>query len=264
MIIFPILWLLIASFKPAFDIISGPKASLGSLNFTLENYYFVFSSKFHPVFVYMANSLIFACVTAFACSVLATLSGYALARYKFSGSTLFVILILSLHVFPETLLVIPLFRLIKSYGLLDTYIAVLFAHISATLPISIWMMRSYFAFIPSSIEEAALIDGCSRIGAIFRVVFPLIIPAVVVVSINAFLWSWSDFLFALALTDSQSLRTLPLGIMWAFQAEEMTRRVGIGSSLAMTVLYAIPAIIVFAIIQRYMLKTTTFGAVHGA
>jgi ABC-type glycerol-3-phosphate transport system permease component len=190
---------------------------------------------------------------------LGALGGYALSRFRFKGSEGAGYLILVTQMLPTTLTVIPIYLIFKSLALLDTRTGLVIAYTTFALPYCLWMMKGFFDTIPRDIEEAAQMDGCSRVSSLFRVVLPLSIPGLVATSLFAFILAWDEYLFGITLLRSAETRTIAVGIA-TFIGEY-----GTPWDLIMTtsVIATIPVLLMFLFLQRYLLQGLTAGAVKG-
>jgi ABC-type glycerol-3-phosphate transport system permease component len=206
---FPLLWMLISSFKPPPELYQSPPSFLPQ-QWTLANYRDLFiQTEFARYFV---NSLIVASGATVFSLIIGGLGAYSVSRFDLFSTRLFSRFSLIAYMLPEVLLVIPLYFFVVKVGLADTLVALIIANTAFTLPLTIWFMRAYFNAIPVSLEESAMIDGCSRIQALWKVVVPLAVPGLVSVGVFAFNSAWNDFLFALVFVSSETKKTLPLGL----------------------------------------------------
>src|SRR5207253_47232 len=205
--LFPIYWITTASFKTELALYAKPPQWL----FTpiLDNYTRVLTNI--PFFQYLKNSLVIAIGTTVGSLVLGTLAGYGFARFRFRASEAVRFLVLVTRMAPRIVLVVPYYLMMQRLGLLDTYTGLLVAYVSFALPFSIWLLIGFFVDVPLDVEEAAMIDGCSRLGVLIRIVIPIAAPGLVVAAIFAFLVSWNEFLFALILSGVEA-KTLPVVI----------------------------------------------------
>ncbi len=231
----------------------------GSLVFTptTVNYERLFFSRQASFINNTLNSLIIAVATTIIVLVVATLAGYSLQRFRWPRLFVGIVggWILVVHMIPGVTLVGPFYLMFRSLGIYDTHLAVVLAHIVVTLPISVWIVQSFVVDLPQELEEAALIDGCSHLGAFLRVSVPLLAPGLAAVAILAFIFSWNEFLFALNLTSTHT-STIPVGIAKFAQQYEIRY----GEMSAAAFFAAIPAIIFIAIAQRQIVKGLTLGA----
>jgi len=251
---FPIYWATVISLIPGSELYSR---SLIPRLLTFENYFSIFSSNpLRGLTIYIRNSLIVALLTTFFAILIASFSGYTLARLSFQGKNLLSSAILLAYVFPPFILMIPLYILFLNYGLLNTYQGLVLAHLFKTTPFCILMMRSFIMGLPKEFEEAALIDGCSRVGTILRVILPLSMPALATIAAFAFSRSWGEFLFALIIIEKESIMTLPLGLMRLTFGEVFRW----GEIMAGSLIAAIPPTLIYFLFQKY----TVVGIIGGA
>lgn len=250
----PIGWAVLMSLKSKPDIISMPPKWFFVP--TLEHYRTVWSdSRF---FHYAQNSLVIAGTSTLVGLLLGVPAGYALARNRFRGNRLLLLGILSTRMMPPVAFVIPFFIVFTVLQLRDTQLAVIIMHLTFIMGFVIWMMRSYFKDIPRELEEAAAVDGCTPLQAFLRIVLPLGAPGIATSAILAFIFSWNEFLYALVLTTVRA-KTLPLGIYnWVAYEEIMW-----GELTATAVITLIPVVIVYAFVQKALVRGMTMGAVKG-
>jgi multiple sugar transport system permease protein len=252
--LFPIYWVAAASFKTELVLYAKPPQWL----FTpiLDNYRNVLYNI--PFFEYLTNSLVIAIGTTVGSLVLGTLAGYGFARFRFRGSGTVRFLVLVTRMAPRMVLVVPYYLLMQRLGLLDTYTGLLIAYVSFALPFSIWLLIGFFMDVPLEVEEAAMIDGCGRVGVLLRIVIPIAAPGLVVAAIFAFLVSWNEFLFALILSGVY-VKTLPVVIAG------LNTDVGplYGEMSAAAVMVMLPNIVMTLVLQRYLVRGLTLGAVKG-
>ena len=252
----PILWMVGASLKRPEEMLMSV-ASLLPASPTLEHYRRVWTMTLMPR--YVANSFLVAGLATLASLVVSVPAGYVLARFTSYALRKFGESLLAMQMFPGVLLALPLFLTLKALGLLDTYWGLVVAHTTFALPFCVWMLQSYFLAIPLELEEAAMIDGCSRFQALSRVVFPLSGPGVAGVALFSFMFSWKEYLFALILVQSRELRTVSVGVALFMQ------QFGVdwGSLMAAATMATLPILLVFAFLQRFIVHGLTAGAVRG-
>jgi len=224
---------------------------------TLEHYIGVFNPDVFPFLAYFKNSMIVALASASIGVIVAIFGSYSFARLEYKGRGAIQRGVLFVYMFGGILLVIPLFRLIVSFGLFDTRRSLIITYIVQTLPVSLYMLGNYFRTIPDSIEEAAIIDGCSRLQVIYRIVLPLSAPAIVSVFIYAYMISWNEYMFASVFIRSSELRTLPIGLSQLFNTQHYIW----GRMMAASILTAIPVIILFLSIEKFIAGGLSFGGV---
>jgi multiple sugar transport system permease protein len=186
-----------------------------------------------------------------------SLGAYALSRCQLRGKSTFMMLALMPQFFPYVLILIPFYVLMSNLGLVDSHLGLILTHTSITLPFVLWMLTGYFNAIPRDLDQAALIDGCSRLGVLFRIIYPIAIPGMVVAGFFAFVVSWGDYLFVSILSQSQETQTLPIGL----QTFMSSLQVKWGLITAGTVIAIVPTIVFFAIVQRRLVAGLTAGAV---
>jgi multiple sugar transport system permease protein len=253
-VLFPILWMVTSSIRPDAEIFLQPARWIPPTP-TLEAYGKVFSN---PAYLrYFFNSYVVAFATTFVCIVMATLAGYGLSRFHFRGEQLVQLFVVGTQMVPPISLVIPFFILISQLGMYDSYPALVLTYASFALPLATLMLANYFATVPREIEEAAFIDGCGRLRALWAVVFPISVPGVVATSVYAFMLSWNDLLFALTLTQSNQMRTVPVGIALLQTQHAFDWNV----MMAVSILASIPLLVGFVFVQRYLVSGLTGGAV---
>lgn len=252
---FPFLYLLFTSFKTPIDTIAVPPTILPR-EWTLENYTNALGRN--GVMASFVNSIQTAVISTVLSLVLAVPAAYGITRYKTLSGRIFIMAALVTRMVPPVAIGIPLASLMASLGLSDTPVALSIAHTTISLPLSIWLMSSFFEAVPKDLEEAATVDGCSRLGALWRVVIPVVSGGIAVTAIFAFLASWNEFLFALLMTAIRS-QTTPV-VIANFQTQ-----FGLdwGSMTALAAVYSIPVILLTLLLQRKIVAGMTLGAVKG-
>ena len=251
---FPILWMLFSSLKSNTEIFSLPP-ELFPKEFTLKAYHSIFSSPMKVRF--FLNSYLVATVVTFLTLFVAILAGYSFSRHSFKLKKPLNLFIISTQTVPPISLLIPYFGIVVSFRMYDTYFALIFTYMVFTLPYAILLMTGYFNTLPKELDEAVIIDGGSSFTALWRVLVPVSIPGIVATGVYTFLLSWNEFLFALTLTKSTEMRTVPIGIQLlmgqhSYEWNEM---------MAMSILGSFPILIMYMVAQRYFLEGLTAGSV---
>ena len=254
----PVYWMLTISFKSEVDQFAVPPRWF-QFNPTLEHYHDAFVSR--SFIDYLITSAIVSVVSTICALILGTLAAYSLARFRlpYNLDQKVSLWILSTRMFPAIVTAIPLFLMMRDLRLLNTRASLIIVYTAFNLPFVVWMMRGFFAELPRDLEEAALVDGDSRLGALVRVVLPLVAPGLAATAVFCLIVSWNEFLFALVLTQTDAAMTLPVGIAGRVTQYEIKWGV---MSAAGTV--AMLPILVFALaVQRYLVRGLSLGAVKG-
>ncbi|WP_251551578.1 carbohydrate ABC transporter permease [Neobacillus muris] len=253
--IFPIYWTVNTAFKPEGDIIKRPLQYLPT-NPTIDN--FVNSWTNIGFATFFKNSLIVGVSAVIVVLVCSTLSGYALSRYQFKGKRAFMLMLLCTQFIPRAMMIIPLFIIFKNLGLISNPLSLIITYSAVEIPFTTILMSGFISNVPKELEEAAMIDGCSKLQSLRYVVFPLLLPGIVATGVFTFIYTWNEFLIALMLTNQQDKFTLPVGLstmMGEFN-------VNYGALAAGSVIALIPAIILFAYAQKHLVNGMG-GAVKG-
>lgn len=253
---FPLYWMTLTSLKPQTEVFRVPPTFLPA-TWTLEHYVSLFRlTDFGLLFM---NSLkVCLLSTAFALGV-GILGAYSLARFRGRGKEAYGRLVLLAYMFPGALLVIPLLLLFRELGLTNGHFGLSLAYLTFSLPFVMWVMRDFFASVPIDLEEAALIDGATRLGALWDVVLPQAVPGIIATGIFAFLFAWNEYLFALVLISDESLRTLPPGMMRFVSTTDTNW----GLIMAASTLATLPMALAFGLVQRYLVTGMGAGGVKG-
>jgi len=263
-IFLPLLWLLSASFSTQVELFSVPPHWIPQ-HPILQNYADIFfpgqaaSSVPRTFAVSLLNSIKIASAVTLICLVIGSLAAYALVRIPFRHGRAIQLGILATRMIPEVSLVIPLFILASSLQLINKPIVLIIAYMSFALPFSIWLMAAFFETVPIELEDAARIDGCTRLGILFRVVMPISAPGLISTAMFVFLLAWDEFFYALIFTNTLAAKTVPVAI-----AEFVGRyAVNITGMMAGGILAAVPPVLLALIFQRYIVSGLTAGAVKG-
>ncbi len=261
-ILFPFYWMASSSFKTYAEI-GGRKPVYIPSALRLDAYQELFG--YWRFGTNVLNSIKVAVPTAIVAVILATLGAYAVARLHFRGKELMLNSILVIYLFPGILLIIPLFAMLSQIGarlgfdVQDNLPILVLTYLAQTLPVALYMLANYFRTIPSEIEQAGLIDGCSRLGVIWRITLPLAIPALVSVAIYSFMIAWNEFLYALVFLNNRELFTMPIQINTIFNDPSPRPHVVMAASTIMTV----PVVILFLALERFLEEGLAAGGVKG-
>jgi multiple sugar transport system permease protein len=254
--LFPFYWILNTSLKGSREIFNIPIKYWPS-HPSFENYTYLFRNLGFNT--YFRNSAVVSVSTTLLVAFLSLLGGYAMSRYKFRGKSAVYVLLLVTQMLPAVVLMIPLFRTMNYLGLINNLLSLILICTCTNLPFCIFLMMGYFNAIPKGLEEAARIDGCSLLGAIFRILLPAMSPSIVATGAYAFINSWNVYVYAIAFITDKKWYTLPLALN-VFQGEFGTEY---GQLAAGCVISLIPVIIIFAFIQKHLSGGSTAGAVKG-
>ena len=254
--VFPAIWMLSTSIKLPTEQYDIPPQIIPDTP-TISNYVNVLTnSKMYQAFV---NSVIITVCVVAVTLFISILAGYGLRRYKYKGNGVLKIALLFGQMIPSVVIIIPLYFLVAKTGLLDTHFSLIMADMALTIPMGVIMLSSFFETVPKELEEAAKIDGCTGIGALFRVVLPIAKPGLISVAIYTYIHAWEEFLFALNLSTSTRTRTLPIAIhMFAGEFS-----VDWGSTMAASAVVAFPVLLIFLSCNKYFVKGMADGAVKG-
>ncbi len=251
--LFPYLWTFLTSIKTEKELYTIvlhyiPKQP------TLENYITLFKKT--NFFRSMVNSFLVAGVTSIISLLVSILAAYAFARFNFKGKTFFMVSFLLINMFPPVLLLTPLFTIMQKIDLLYTPYSLIIAYSTFTIPFSVWLLTGYIQDLPVSLEEAAMVDGCSRLGAFFKITLPLTIPGIVATGIYIFITAWNEFIFALMFTN-EATRTVPVALQTFIGQFEIQW----GLLTAGGVITTIPVVVLFMFVQKNLVEGLTAGAV---
>ena len=261
-VIAPLLWLVISSVSTLSELLNAPVHWIPQEP-TLERYrQIIYATGTDSAAVFrrsMLNSFIVASAVTLICVGFGSLAAYSFARMHFAGQGKLMYLMLFSYMLPPIMIMVPLYTIMRDLALIDSLRGLIIVYSALIMPFAVWIMRGYFLTIPGELEDAARIDGCTRLGALFRVVLPLSAPGLVATSLFCFLASWEEFLLALVFTSSPAAKTIPVAI------SEFVGRHAIDYGMMATggVVAAIPPILIALIFQRYLMSGLTSGAVKG-
>ena len=253
-LVFPVYWMITTAFKPDSEIIAA-KPTWVPLHPTTAH----FGNAMHQPYFWqdVKNSVIIVSVTVAISMVLALFAAVALAKYRFAGRALFLVLVIGIQMLPQAGLIIPLYVVLAKYHQVNVLSGVIITYMTFVLPFSIWMLSGFIRSIPRELEEAALVDGNSRPGAFIKILLPLIAPGLVATSVFAFITCWNEYIFARVLLNDQSRQT---ATVWLSYFLGTSKHTDYGALMAGATLIAIPVIIFFVLVQRKI----AFGLIAGA
>ncbi len=252
---FPIYWMVISSFREQSALFAAPSLIPG--RFSLEAYETLLQLTDYPV--QFRNSLVVAFSVVAITLVAATMIAYAVVRFRVPARNLIIGSMLYAYMFPPMLLAIPLYGMFVRLGIADSLLALVIAHCTLTLPLGVWLLWGFFKTQPIELEEAAMVDGCTRLGSFLRVVLPLSLPGIVTVAVFTFLLSWTDYAYALVMVSSDAQKTLPVGLASMLGSFDMRW----GEGMAGATLIAAPLFVMFSFLSRYFIAGLAAGAIKG-
>ena len=253
--VLPFVWALVASLRPEAELFGG--ATLVPRTLTLAHYRALFEER--AFWIPIRNSLVVAGATTLFCVVVGSLAAYALARLRFRGRNAILGFILAVTMFPQISIVSPLFLLLRELRLIDTYPGLILPYLTFAMPLTVWLLVPYFRQIPVELEEAARIDGATRLGVFVRIIAPLAVPGIATTAILTFIYCWNEFLFALSFTLSPDRQTVPVAIALFRGRYEVPW----GQILAAAMVTTAPVATLVLLAQRRIVQGLTSGAVKG-
>jgi N,N'-diacetylchitobiose transport system permease protein len=255
--VFPVFWMISTAFKPD-DQINSLTPTWFSAHPTLHH----FTDAIHTPFFWSSvkNSVIIVLFTVAISISLAFLAAVALAKYRFTGRKLFIVLMIGIQMLPGAGLIIPIYVVLARYHQVDKLSGVIITYLTFALPFSVWTLRGFIIGIPKELEEAAMVDGSTRLGAFVRILLPLVGPGLVATSVFAFITSWNEYIFARILLNDQGKQTLTV---WLSYFLGTSRHQDWGALMAGSTLTAIPVVVFFLLVQRRIMFGLTAGAVKG-
>lgn len=253
---FPLYWMLVTAIIPGREAYQYPPKFIPD-SLRLDAFQQVFAER--PVLLWTRNSLFVALSTTLATLALSIPGAYALSKRGWRGRAGLGIGLLLTQMVPAALLVIPIFIIFRNIGLLNSHLGLVVAHSALTIPIAIWVLKGFFENIPSELRDAAVVDGCTELGVLVRIIIPISTPALVAVSVIAFFTSWDEFVFSSVFLQTQSLRVFSVGIS-TFIGELATP---LDLIFAAAVIFVIPPLVFYALIEKYLIAGFSAGAVKG-
>ena len=254
---FPVYWMVNSSFLPR-NKIRSPDPTWLPLGGTLDNYRTVFQGD--QFLNALKISLMVTVLTIVVALAFAFVAAVAVSRFRFRGLRTFIVTLLVIQMIPVEGLFISQYKMLEGVNLLNTVVGLSIVYVAAVLPFTIWTLRGFVAGVPFELEEAAMIDGCSRVQAFFRVTFPLLAPGLVATGVFGFIQAWNEFTLALVVMTREDRRTLPL---WLSTFTDVNRGTDWGGIMAGSTLIAIPVVVFFLVVQGRMVAGLTSGAVKG-
>jgi multiple sugar transport system permease protein len=255
---FPFYWMIVSSFKSLQELLLHP-ANLGIDLSTIDLHAYTEVLFEHGFARYILNSAYVSLITVILSLALATVGAYAVTRLRFRGRDFMSSSILLIYMFPAIVLVIPLYVVFAKMGLRDSLHALILVYLAQTLPVALYMLRSYFQNLPVEVEYAGLTDGCSRFGVIWRIILPLSAPALATVALYTFMIAWNEFLFAFMFLDSPEKFTLSRGVVQLSQSVHLSKQLVMAAAVVVTV----PILILFLFFERRLVRGLTAGALKG-
>jgi multiple sugar transport system permease protein len=253
----PFLWAAIVSLTPE-SLLFDRQIHYIPTEVTLANYLRVFEAwNFGRAFM---NSVIVAVSVTILSVTLSVSAAYAFARMKFAGRRFLIVSLLLIYLLPSVVLLVPLMVIFRTLGLFNSYPALILAESTHAVPFAVWLLTNYFASLPRELEEAAQVDGCTRVGALLRIVLPLAVPGIVAAALFIFIASWNEFLFAFMFTSGEDIRTLPVLLRGLIPSET---GVSWGIVTAGAISATLPVASAFLVFQRYLVRGLASGAVKG-
>lgn len=256
-VVFPLAWMISSAFKRNDELFATPPTLIPHRP-TLENFANLLTQT--PFLTYFGNSLIVACATTAFVIVIALLGAYSVVRFRFRGRKLASKLILFTYLLPQVVLLLPIYLLLARLGLTNSLFGLVVAYTTFALPFSLWMLRSFLASIPIELEEAAMIDGASRMVAFWKVVVPQALPGIISTALFSFILAWNEYLYALVFINRDRMKTLPPGVITMLQQNQ---NVEWALLMAASVLMSVPILICFSFLQSHLTRGMGAGGVKG-
>lgn len=255
--IFPVYWMVNTAFKPHSEVMT-PTPEFFPRQPTLEN--FIVAITQTGFLQNLRNSAIVVVGAIVVALALSLFAAAALSRFRFRGRRTIMVVILAVQMLPGTALLIPQFLIFNNLGLLNSYLGLILAYVAAVLPFSIWTLRGFFVTIPVEVEEAAMVDGAGTWRILRSILFPLVVPGLISTSIFAFITAWNEYILAYTFMKDSAMYTLPI---WLVSFSSPVTGTDYGGQMAASVLFALPVVIFFLIIQRHLVAGMSAGAVKG-
>lgn len=257
-LLFPFYWMLITSIKPDAELYDLDKSPLSLSQPTLVHYKYLFDNTRFAL--WLKNSALVAVVSTTISIIIGTLAAYSLARLRFKGSQTLGLTIFITYLIPTTLIFLPLAYVVRNFGLYDKQVALMITYPTFLIPFCTWLLMGYFKGIPRELEESAMVDGATRLQALWMVILPIMLPGVISAALFAFTLSWNEFVYALTLAQTEAIKTLPVAIVSQLVLADVYFW---GPLMAAALLGSVPIAILYSFFLEYYVKGMTAGAVKG-
>lgn len=257
LVLMPIYWMAITSFKTNSEIINAQEVTYYPHEFTMDNYVQLF--KLYDYKGMLFNSIVISVSTGLSITMLSIFGGYGLARYTFRGKDSMLLFFLITQMIPGILVIIPLYVIFSKLGMINTRFSLFLFYLIANLPFCVITMRSFFERIPYSLEEAAYVDGCSKMKTLFRIILPIMFPGIVAVFVFAFIGAWNELIAGTIFINTSDLWTVPVGLKSLIGKYDVKW----GVLMAGGMCALLPTAIMFAFMQKFVVEGLTAGAVKG-
>ncbi len=254
--VYPVLQVVTISLRPA-DKLLSTSLEIIPANATLKSYVSLITER--PFLLWVRNSGLISLTVTLTGVILAAMAGYAFSRFDFIGKKAGLLSLLVTQMFPATMLLLPLYLMLIFLGLINTYLGIIITYTATALPFCVWTMKGYYDTIPTSLEEAARIDGCNQFQAFYKVIIPLAAPALVITGLFSFMTAWSEYIVAAQILQDTQLWTLPLGLK-SFESN-MSTEWGLYGAASLMVM--IPVVVLFIILSKWLVSGLTLGSVKG-
>ncbi|MFC4307096.1 carbohydrate ABC transporter permease [Cohnella boryungensis] len=257
--LFPFLWLVDTTFKSTEEMFASTPTWLIS-NFTFEHYAWAVGEQGMNIGKLLTNSIIVCTLTALCTGLIACVSGYGLARFKVPGIGFVIVLFVLAQMIQGPLIMIPWYKLASAFSILNTKTVLVLIYNTMTIPVAVWIMSGFFKSVPKELEEAAYMDGSTKLKTLFKIMVPMALPGLVSVSLYSFILGWNDYQYSLILTNSLAAKTVQVGIA---EVMESMGAANWGGILASGVIVILPIILIFSFIQKLLIEGLTAGGIKG-
>lgn len=254
--VYPVFQVVTISLRPT-DKLLSTSLEIIPRGATLKSYVSLFTER--PFLLWVSNSALVSVTVTLTGVILAAMAGYAFSRFSFIGKRAGLLSLLVTQMFPATMLLLPLYIMLIYFGLINTYFGLIVTYTATALPFCIWTMKGYYDTIPTSLEEAARIDGCNQFQAFYKIILPLAAPALVITGLFSFMTAWSEYIVAAQILQDSALWTLPLGLK-SFESN-MSTEWGLYGAASLVVM--VPVVVLFLVLSRWLVSGLTLGSVKG-